>query len=197
MVEAEANLLSGYGIDLTDLRKARAAREQLQVKVDALPKTVAAMVERRDGMTGRLSGIEQRIFRLNLELEGFRRILAAVDTYVAEQRTAGSLSKEETDFFQLEVPVMREIITELERESVKLTRATERRKDAMGLGVDSNSEDARLRAQYLEVLVMNSLPILGDLFLISLNLLQQYSSLKCSWILLQFPLLQLLDLYAE
>jgi len=134
------------------LKRARAEREQLQSKVDALPKTVAAMVERRDGMTGRLSDIEQRIFRLNLELEGFRRILAAVDTYVAEQRTAGSLTKVEADFFQLEVPVMREIITELEKESVNLTRATERRKDAMGLGVDSNSEDSRIRAQYLDTL---------------------------------------------
>ena len=47
---------------------------------------------------------------------------------------------------------MREIITELEKESVNLTRATERRKDAMGLGVDSNSEDSRIRAQYLDTL---------------------------------------------
>ena len=71
LVEAEANLLSGYGIDLTDLRKAQATRRAMQARVDALPKTVAAMVERRDGITGRLSDIEQRIFRLNLELEGF------------------------------------------------------------------------------------------------------------------------------
>ncbi|MEC7751149.1 MAG: tetratricopeptide repeat protein [Myxococcota bacterium] len=152
LVEAEATLLSSYGIDLTDLRKAQAARRAMQARVDALPKTVAAMVERRDGITGRLSDIEQRIFRLNLELEGFRRILGAVDTYVAERRTSGALTKEEADFFQLEVPVMREIITELEKESSNLTRSTERRKDAMGLGVDSNSDDARIRAQYLESL---------------------------------------------
>ncbi|HBU47658.1 MAG TPA: hypothetical protein DEB46_05040, partial [Myxococcales bacterium] len=65
---------------------------------------------------------------------------------------SGALTKEEADFFQLEVPVMREIITELEKESGNLTRSTERRKDAMGLGVDSNSDDARIRAQYLEAL---------------------------------------------
>ena len=71
---------------------------------------------------------------------------------MAERRTSGALTKEEADFFQLEVPVMREIITELEKESSNLARSTERRKDAMGLGVDSNSDDARIRAQYLESL---------------------------------------------
>jgi tetratricopeptide (TPR) repeat protein len=152
LLDLETALLSRAGISLDKMLAARREREKLQVEVDKLPRTVAAMEERKRSTHGRLGGLRRRVFRLNLELQGFRTTLAAVDTYVAERRNAGDLNAEELGFFQINVPVMRDLIIDMEALAKRLDQDLQKTGGNLGLGVATGSRDMKIRAAYRQAL---------------------------------------------
>jgi tetratricopeptide (TPR) repeat protein len=152
LLDLETSLLSQAGVSLDRMLAARKKREELQVEVDKLPRTVAAMEERKRSTHGRLGGLLRRVFRLNLELQGFRTTLAAVDTYVAERRNAGDLNAEELGFFQINVPVMRDLIVDMESLAASLDQDLQKLGGNLGLGVAAGSRDMKIRLAYREAL---------------------------------------------
>jgi hypothetical protein len=101
-------------------------------------------------LSRRLGDLKQRLFRLTLELKGFKKTIGAVDQYVAGRRQKGNLSLEELGFFQVNVPVIRDMIVDMERIATRLKSEIE--SEESGVGAGAGSDEFALRAEFRQAL---------------------------------------------
>jgi tetratricopeptide (TPR) repeat protein len=150
LLDLETRILQAEGLDTKGLARLRNERLALQRRVEKLPPTVKDRNERISGLSRRLLDLKRRLFRLTLELKGFRSTVAAVDNYVAERRKKGNLNTEELGFFQINVPVIRDMIIDMERIAQRLKLGIEN--EESGIGAGAGSEEFALRAEFRQAL---------------------------------------------
>jgi tetratricopeptide (TPR) repeat protein/ABC-type phosphate transport system auxiliary subunit len=150
LLDLETRILQAEGLDTKGLARLRSERLVLQRRVEKLPPTVKDRNERISGLSRRLVSLKRRLFRLTLELKGFRTTVAAVDKYVAERRKKGNLNREELGFFQINVPVIRDMIVDMERIAGRLKSEIEN--EESGIGAGAGSEEFALRAEFRRAL---------------------------------------------
>jgi len=151
LLDLETQILQGQGLNTEQLTALRAERLRLQAEVDKLPPTLKVRTERVSTLSRRLGDLKQRLFRLTLELKGFKKTIAAVDQYVAGRRQKGNLSREELGFFQVNVPVIRDMIVDMERIAARLKSEIE--SEESGVGAGAGSDEFALRAEFRQALM--------------------------------------------
>ena len=150
LLDLEMLILRKEGLNTQELDALRAERLRLQAQVDKLPPTLKARTERVASVSQRLGALKQRLFRLRLELKGFKKTIAAVDQYVAGRRQKGNLNREELGFFQVNVPVLRDMIIDMERIADRLKVEIEA--EESGVGAGAGSDEFALRAEFRQAL---------------------------------------------
>jgi tetratricopeptide (TPR) repeat protein len=150
LIDLEVRILQSQGLNTDELSQLRAQRLGLQKEVDKLPPTMRERTERVSSISQRLGSLKQRLFRLTLELKGFKATLKAVDKYVADRRKKGNLNLEELGFFQVNVPVIRDMIVDMGRIASRLKTSIET--EEAGVGAGAGSDEFALRARYRNAL---------------------------------------------
>jgi tetratricopeptide (TPR) repeat protein len=131
-----------------ELLRARAARLELEARVEALPATHAAVEDRLARMRARIDRVDQSAYQLGFHLEGSQSAIAGTEAWIDQHRADLAADAEARQELQDELHKQRGVVEGYGAELSALRQEIARVRDAAG-GVEAMAEEARLRAAYL------------------------------------------------
>ena len=132
-----------------DIERARAARQALERRFDALPLTPEQVEERLARMRGRLDDMEREGYGLKYVIEACTAFISGSDSWLEQHRSEVVADSDARQEFGDELRAHRTIVEGYEAELAAVRQEIAKARDATG-GVDALAEEARVRAEYIE-----------------------------------------------
>jgi tetratricopeptide (TPR) repeat protein len=146
MIRAEAKSIRTF--QSPELQKVRQERLMLESALDKLPTNPAEFLERDATIDRQRVAYEREMSRLTTELAGLDARIAALQSYLADDKRPVRLTDEERTKVLAEVATQRELTAEFRATLSQLKDDVERNVLQSGVGDERYREDAELRLAY-------------------------------------------------
>ncbi len=134
-----------------ELRRARKERQMLEARVEALPRTPEEVGARFDAMHRRIDEVDRAAYRLGYETNSILAAVAGTEAWIDLNRNELGTDAEGRDEFTNELRKHREAAARYEEQLRALRADIARARDAAA-GALAMTEEARIRARYLEAI---------------------------------------------
>jgi tetratricopeptide (TPR) repeat protein len=134
-----------------ELDRVHAERVILEARLDDLPRTAEAAVARLDRLRTRLDEVDRAVFKLGFVAESSDAIIAGAELWIEAHRHELRADETQRRELQDELRTHRGMVDEYEAELRRLRQEIALARDAAA-GTDALSEEARLRAEYVDLL---------------------------------------------